>query len=293
MISKLTKKQEAKIDVYLQKWLKLGRRTRTTNVVKAKEAINFFYGLMGMEAPKDIRFVASPLQANKLIHELKGKSKSEPIEFENFTRSILWIGYYGYYDYVLNELFPSKKKDFKLFTSFLKHSKELFGFYLFENVAIVSDFPKSIKVNNEGSLHSDKGASMEFRDGFALYNLNGIAVSKEVATIKPTAITKDLIVKEENADIRREIIRKLTAEQLVNTLDATVMDTKRVTIKGKKITYELLNISLNGDRVRPFLKMNNPSIEAVHVEGVSPECKTVDEALKFRNGVQGLPQDLS
>jgi len=32
------------------------------------------------------------------------------------------------------------------------------------------------------------------------------------------------------------------------------------------------------------LQMVNPSIDAIHVEGVHPDCNTIDKALAWRNG---------
>jgi hypothetical protein len=37
---------------------------------------------------------------------------------------------------------------------------------------------------------------------------------------------------------------------------------------------------------RPHLKMKNPSMDLWHIEGVHPDCKTVKEALAWRNGTK-------
>ena len=134
---------------------------------------------------------------------------------------------------------------------------------------------------------------VKYRDGFGGYALNGIVVPKEIALLKPEEITKDIILKQENADIRREIVRKLSSEQLINVLDAKVLDKKTIELKHQKLEYELLNIDLGDKRIRPYLKMINPSINTVHVEGVHPDCKTVLDALKYRNDSGELPMIVS
>jgi hypothetical protein len=196
-----------------------------------------------------------------------------------------WPGWTGFYDFVLNELFPKKKKKFKLFNELTTHWQEVHYYLLFPEIAIVSDFPKSINVNSNYSLHSED-AALEYRDTYAIYALNGIRVTKEVAALKPKDITKDMILKEPNADIRREIVRKLTAEQLVNVLEAKVLD--------KKHGYELLGIDLGDKRVRPYLKMKNPSLDLFHVEGCHPDTKTVEQAIMYRNKLSEfkMPEDL-
>jgi len=197
-----------------------------------------------------------------------------------------WTGYYGVYEYVLNELFPKKKKEFKLLTEFLEHHQEIHYFTAFKEIVFISDFPKELHVNAEGRLHSDKGAALLYRDTYSMFRLNGIQVDEATAILKPDEITKDMILKQSNADIRREIVRKLTPEQLVTVLDAKVIDENH--------GYQLLGIELGDNRVRPFLKMNNPSLKGVvHVEGVRPEIKTVEDAIKYRNNLTNFQMPLA
>lgn len=49
--------------------------------------------------------------------------------------------------------------------------------------------------------------------------------------------------------------------------------------------YELLWLGLEDGRTRPYLKMKNPSIGVYHIEGVHPTCRTVRQALNWRNGL--------
>jgi hypothetical protein len=171
--------------------------------------------------------------------------------------------------------------EFIKFNKFLESSKHYHQIYLSPDFAIFSDFPEEINLNESKQLHRNAGMSLKYRDGYGIYALNGVIIPKEISYLKPSEITKDIILKQENADYRREIVRKLSGKELIEVLDPTVLD--------EKYSYTLLSIDLGDDRHRPFLKMNNPSIDAVHVEGVSPECKTVDEALNFRNSRYGFP----
>src|SRR3990167_5042032 len=83
-----------------------------------------------------------------------------------------------------------------------------------------------------------------------------------------------MLFKEQNAEIRREIVRKIGMERIILKCGATVLD--------KKGDYELLAFDIGDGRIRPYLKMKNPSIFTWHVEGVAPGIKTVDEALTWR-----------
>jgi len=45
-----------------------------------------------------------------------------------------------------------------------------------------------------------------------------------------------------------------------------------------------LNLDIIDGRYRPYLKMLNPSISTWHIEGIHPDCKTIEQALAWRNG---------
>jgi hypothetical protein len=297
MKTTLTKTEENKINTYLTKWLKNGRATKKTNKKKATEAMEFLYDMVDKKMPENVIFVSSPMEANLTIHKLKGLTDKDEVEVFYPTRSIHHISYYAHYDYVLNVLFPDKKPDFIKFEEFLKHSKNFFQCYMFDEVVIICDFPEVYNLNEQGQLHGDKKPSIVFRDGFKTFHLNGVSVTEEIANLDEKTITKELILKQENADIRREILRKLPDSKIVEILDSKVVDKKTFTINGKKTTYELLNIDINGQgRVRPFLKMKNPSLKNVyHIEGVGEDCDTVEKAIMFRNQLNtfSLPKELS
>jgi hypothetical protein len=113
-----------------------------------------------------------------------------------------------------------------------------------------------------------------------LYRFNGVTVTKELA--EKNEFTKEDILNEKNADIRREIVRKIGIEKVVEILQPKVVDSKH--------GYDLLLIDLGDKRDRPYLRMKNPSINAVHIEGISPEIRTVEDALCFRNGLKEFKQ---
>jgi len=193
------------------------------------------------------------------------------------SRSNLWVGYYVMYDFILNELFPERKKEFPLLEKVIKATSDIHMMWCFPEVVVISDFPESIKLNEDKRLHNGEGASLRYRDGFEIFSLNGVRVTKEVALLTAKEITKEIILKEKNADVRREIVRKLSATQLVSTLGGNVIDTYK--------DYELLLIDLGDNRKRPFLKMINPSLGVPLVEGVHPDVRTVKDALNYRNGL--------
>lgn len=280
-IENLSSEQEAKLDGYYEKWLKIGTRAvPTTNDMRerAEKAIREIYSAEGMVEPKII-WTRSPLEAANKCLEL-GDVKENLIYSAGYgSQDASWL---GFYDFMQSELgLVDECKDLLP----LMDLAEVCGWWWpYENICVVSELPLICKVNERGDLHSKDGPSIQYADGFAMYHLNGVEVSKEIAERRPEDFTKEMILSEQNVDIRREIIRKVGNERVVALLGASALD--------EKYGYSLLVIDYGDKRGRPHLKMTNPSIGTLHIEGVKPECKTVLDAIEFRNGVRKFPRTM-
>ena len=147
-----------------------------------------------------------------------------------------------------------------------------------DEFCMISDRPRVLKVNERNQPHCSDGPFCKWSDGSALYALNGVHVPAWVVETPANEITKKMIFDEKNVDVRREIIRRIGKERLLEVLDYSVLD--------KMDDYKLITFDIGDGRVRPFLLMVNPSIGVQHVEGVSPEIITVKAALAWRNGLK-------
>jgi hypothetical protein len=67
-------------------------------------------------------------------------------------------------------------------------------------------------------------------------------------------------------------------------------DRRRINQRGD---YELSVVDLGDGIVRHYLRMLNPSTGVWHVEGVPPHCRTVAEALAWRNQTDQPPAILT
>ena len=133
--------------------------------------------------------------------------------------------------------------------------------------------PAPVILIKNDKLHCDNGPAIYWENGCEFYFLNGVQMKKDhVLTPSEQLVPKD-ILKESNVEVRRELIRKIGIERMLNFLPHQVID--------RRDNYELLNVQLS-DSVRNtrYLKMTNPSIGVFHLEGV--EGETVQEALNFR-----------
>lgn len=333
MITELTKEQQDLIPTYLQRGLDSGLRTVTTDRAKAEECVLWVYNFLSIPKPKHVihlkslsqinhaiamiavnntltEDIVSTLQLSDLPEDMREAAEAvgfplTPNTYKDFleerkktnfffTWSTLWQAYYRQSSYLLDVVFPEKIKEFPLLPKVLEFFDNVHGIVMFSDIVFICDYPEEIHMLN-GQLHKDCGPSVRYRDGFEVHTLHGIQVTKEVAMLRPDTITKDIIINEKNADIRREIVRKLTPAQLIEKLNPEIADTQTIALEGGQVlTYSLLMIDLGDARKRPYLKMENPSeIGVVHVEGVAPHCRTVLDALEYRNGTSELPYMIS
>ena len=155
----------------------------------------------------------------------------------------------------------------------------------YEHIIVAADRPTETRWNSEYLLHNSAGPAVLFADGYALYALNGVRVPEWLATTPAEQLDPRKIVKLRNVEQRREGVRKVGVERLVQQMGAKVLD--------RQGDYELITLNLGDERIRPYLKMRNPSLGVYHVEGIHPNCKTVKEALAWRNGSEVTPDVLT
>lgn len=150
--------------------------------------------------------------------------------------------------------------------------------WTFEHACFLTDHPTEIHTNARGQTHKDGGLAVKYGDGWGVWALNGVLVGKEVAETPAAELKTEWVLVEKNAERRREIVKKIGLPRVMRELDAKVIDTMG--------SYELLELGLQDGRRRPYLKMQNPSIDEIHIEGVHPDCNTVEKALAWRNGME-------
>lgn len=176
MINSIDAKQEAEIAVYLKKWLDVGYRVETNDVVRADLAVKFLYEQILDTPVPTIHHVKSPMEAqllcNKLVNNIVPGDK-QPMEYFEVARGNWWLSYYSFNDYLLNVIFPEKKAEFTKFTEFLEHSKNFHLLWTFNTFAVVCDFPKAINIDEESKLHSNFTGALVYPDGYQIFAQSG------------------------------------------------------------------------------------------------------------------------
>ena len=127
----------------------------------------------------------------------------------------------------------------------------------------------------EGRPHSPAGPAIEWAGEARYWFLHGVEVPDDIVTTPADQLNPRRVLHEPNAEVRKEIARKVGMQRI-----AKAFGTKTIDREG---SYELLLLRIDGMRC-VYLSMLNPSTGERHIEAVHPSCRSVAEALAWRNG---------
>lgn len=304
-IDKLTPEQEKQLEAFRDEWLGYGLKCAPTDREVAKRIISKFYKNTKEEVPP-FWFVRSPMQANLVANYLQNDKIKESLKTEEKVLALsdaelraalkktgikltyfpsyfwgsfeaYWVAFYKFpQQYLKNDIYPPDKLE--LLDDWCELTKNCGAWYPFKELCLVCDRPKEIHVNDKMQLHCETGPAISFTDGYKSYYLNNVEMQEKHILTPAEQMDSSEILTEKNVEVRRELIRKVGVELLLEKLPHKVLETRDE-------TYELLSIDLS-DTLKDcrYLKMINPSIGVFHVEGVSRDCDTIQKALNWRAG---------
>ena len=273
-IDNLTIEQEMLMETIVDKYEKYVLSGEDIyNIEIIQKGIYFLYELADLKKP-EITICTSPLEMVDVAHLKKG-------EMYDYLGCGYDSGWTSFYDFMqqIGVVFDDEW-NFDIWKDFITKSG-VFATVLCENMAFVCIRPCKVKRNSDGDLHCENGAAIAWRDGYEEYFLNGVAVDETIVKTPFDKLDSKIILIEKNAEVRREIVRKIGVERICQQLNAKTLDSSG--------NYELLGLDIGDKNIRPYLKMKNPSIGTYHIEGVHPSCKTVSDALNWRNGTDEKP----
>jgi len=188
-----------------------------------------------------------------------------------------WLGFYDYFKNVLK----LEKQTEKLNGLWIL-SKNAGWIIPHENICWISERHNVCKLKN-GVIHCDGGPAIQYPDGFSIWGLNGVRVPQYLAETPEGKLDIDFFHKEKNADVRTEFVRKYGIERMAKLGKVVETSEKYSNDLYRQSEYELIDMGNILDKnYRPYLKMRNLTTNIYHIEGVSPECRTIEQALQFR-----------
>lgn len=282
MITELTAEQEALKEDFRKKGIEMGTDTTPVSNEVIETSIEFLYKfILKKELPK-VEITSSPQAAWDAVRKHVNNPDMEYIH--PYLDGHLFAYFFAYYDYMKDVL--DVKYDvmdaYKAFANILNTG----NIYPLDDICIVSRKPTEIHFIND-NYHNENGPAVAYEDGFSLYFLNGVNVPEWLVMTPVEELDMKEFANIKNVEVRREFLRKVNIENFVAELAPEVLDTQD--------EYTLYLIDLGGDTGKwPYLKMKNPSlVDTWHVEAVDVSCKTVEDALAFRNKSKLKPSQLT
>ena len=314
MITKLTPEQESLIPVIAEKWTTIGLLTEQLSINEITLIVkNFDNKVLSPGNNRPAIVFNSPIEAwafislnnlNQVENQVENQVRNQVRnQVWNQVRNQVWnqvgnqvwnqsknlnlidfiwpyclgsfdCGYFSWVDFYQQiglKNFPSTE----IIESYLETSK-VGLIYPLDNFIVVTQKPNFISKNSNG-LHCETGPALSYNDnGLSdIYSLNGVIMTKDQVMTPAEKLDPQDILKEQNVEVRRELLRKIGIERFLQVSPHKVLD--------KRDNYELLSLKLSDEIPNArYLKMINPSIGCYHVEGVAPECNTVQHAINWR-----------
>ena len=211
IIDSLTAEQEAQLDVYYERWLAIGLSTEPTDIGKAAAALNNVYSSAGQSPPDKILHMQSPMAAAEW-EKAEGLSTSGVGSVIYGNHDASWLGFYEY----MHEVVGIDCKELKG----LWEQSRLAGWcWVYDDVAVITDRPVTLNIDEQGNLHCEDGPAIGYGDGFKLYFWHGVTVDEYIVE-RPEEIDIEKIHADTNAEIVRIMIERYGSGKYLTEIGA-------------------------------------------------------------------------
>ncbi len=310
MITELTQEQKDKFPFYVKKWIDIGINTENPSYDDTLEIANSFRELIEMKKIDHLIIAENPIEAwvictlhelkvpfENLIDEMKDVFNGNPKKWEIPSASLpyqtgsFFVSIFSFYDYFISELKieiePTLLEKYKVW----EKTSQIGMIYPLENLTVVCKKPLEIHLNENNVLHKDGGAALSYGGlgDFKIYSLNGVYVPDWLALTPSHQIDIKKYNDIENADVKAEFVRKVGVERFTDLgkkIDSYENYDEKEFDWWHKSQYELVDMKFlyPSFDYAPHLKMTNQTTGIYHVEAVSPDCRTLRDAIKERFG---------
>ena len=181
------------------------------------------------------------------------------LNYENIFWGNHWTYWVGFYDFIFNELFVEKIKEYASFTKYLNAVQEVHLFIPFENIVFISDNPTSITLDSQGRLHHEEAPAMMYEDGYSLFYMNGIQVPKRFIETKRADINPKEVLALQNTEQRMVLMRYVGLANYLKDLNAKEIHSYK--------DYKLYYLTVENQEIGPYIYMKCPSSGREFLEG--------------------------
>ena len=141
-----------------------------------------------------------------------------------------------------------------------------------KDFVVLCNRPAYIKRDENSRLHADGAPAILWRDGWAQYFLHGVRVPADYALTPAEKLDPKLALTEKNADIQRELVRKIGPERVLMETHAKELDAWQDPNTGFK--YRLMEMVIGDNIQRRYLYFQHASMPGIfYTKPVPPETK--------------------
>jgi len=220
---------------------------------------------------------------NQVYNQIRDQIRGQKLKYFSPARcDILWdAGWLSFYDY-FKRLGVVNHDGLNKYISYSR-SGAFYSFFL-RGLAVLCDRPAYIKRDENSRLHADGAPAILWRDGWAQYFLHGVRVPADYALAPAGKLDPKLVLTEKNADIQRELVRKIGPERVLMETHAKELDNWQDPKTGFK--YKLVDMVIGDNIRRRYLYFQHASMPGIfYAKPTAPEC---DQAWQARAWILSL-----
>jgi|GEM_PF-6441459 hypothetical protein len=182
---------------------------------------------------------------------------------------LIWAGWYEFAKYI------GVKFDNKIFKIFMDFVTNVSFIIPYEGIAFVSETPKTISWDNK-RLSNKNAPAVEYKDGYALYCIDGVDVSEKIV-MHPETLTKKDWIEEENTEVRR-IIQDQMKERFVTEVGGKLIAKHKNNKIGEIIE---IDISPDPEKFARYIHAQDWSTNRMYFVRIPPTISDPIEAQKW------------
>jgi len=205
--------------------------------------------------------------------------------WNNYQGGNMWAGFCSYAEAMRDVLGLTDLDCWEKYKAW-EDSSKIGGFrVMHEKFCIVSDFPKTLSVDDRNRAHSTTGPSHEWRDGWKLYYLHGVKFEEqEWRNIVEKKISIKDIMKIPDIDKRTAALMVRGVEELFDELKPKKIDSCAVMRDGNPnpLEYELYEVEELTDQTEKMLRYKCASFDKTgnwYIKWVDPKYTSALEAI--------------
>jgi hypothetical protein len=154
--------------------------------------------------------------ADQVWKQVRGQVWKQKLEYftpaaENLLTDSGWVPFYDYFKRI-------SIVEHKLLDKYMEYLKNGVFYTIFlGGAAFLCGRPEYIKRDEQNRLHCEDGPAIRWKDGYCNYFWHGVSVPEKLIE-RPDEITKEDLINETNAEVRRGMMEKL-GERFYSLLD--------------------------------------------------------------------------